>query len=741
LVFSSDHQEHKGELWLSDGTNLGTDIVKKLYLNSKDSFFSEIVDADGTLFFITDDGIHGEELWKSDGTLNGTVMVKDVNPDIYGYINDLEAVNNNAYFVTDDGVHGRELWKSDGTAVGTSLVKDIWPGSDSSYPNDLTNVEGTLFFTALRDDGVYGIWKSDGTDAGTVFIAAIDYEMEERTVFKGELFFRASGRFWRSDGTEAGTYLIKDISPYCLTGLGDYLYFAAIYSGAGSEELWKSDGTEAGTSLVKDIVPGNLGSMPYPNEWCELEAVGDQLFFVAGYYSNDSHGGEVWKTDGTESGTVLVKDINPGSGDACTPGEGCNLTDVGGTLFFAPFKEPFGRELWKSDGSATGTVLVKDINPGTEDGFCSHLYSSRCFNLFNASGTLYFDAHDGIDGYELWQSDGTAIGTEMIQDIAPGLYPSGPNSFILSGARLYFVADDSTHGDELWALPFGFLSRIDITGDQQGLTGVTYDFTAQVNPPSASTPVTYEWQATDEAGKTNTGGLSDTVSFTWTSPGTKTISVTASNQVNTVTAEFAIAISEPDVPLSSVVISGAAQGQTGVEYNFLAEVNPLEATLPITYEWLSTDQTVITNTGGVSDSVAFTWSTTGTKTISVTASNKVNAVQAQFDINVGESDIPLGSLILSGDQEGLIGAECIFSAEVGPLGATTPITYEWQATGQNEVINTSGLSDSVKFIWDRPGTKSIFVTARNNVNELFQQIDIEINDVAVEIYIPVLLNK
>ena len=87
----------------------------------------------------------------------------------------LTNVNGTLFFTADDGTHGSELWKSDGTAAGTVLVKDINPSS--SYvldPSFLTNVNGTLFFTA--NDGTHGteLWKSDGTTAGTVIVKDID---------------------------------------------------------------------------------------------------------------------------------------------------------------------------------------------------------------------------------------------------------------------------------------------------------------------------------------------------------------------------------------------------------------------------------------------------------------------------------------------------------------------------------------------------------------------------------------
>jgi ELWxxDGT repeat protein len=152
-------------------------------------------------------------------------------------------------------------------------------------------------------------------------------------------------------------------------------------------------------------------------------------------------GAELWKSDGTASGTVMVKDIHAGA----TGSQPSQLLDAAGVLYFTADDGTGGVELWKSDGSGAGTVKVKEICPSACGADPQNLFLAR------ADGRLVFSATDGSSGRELYVSDGTAAGTRRFQDIAPGTDSSGPDSFFVVGANLFFVADDAAHARE-WTL-------------------------------------------------------------------------------------------------------------------------------------------------------------------------------------------------------------------------------------------------------------------------------------------------
>jgi ELWxxDGT repeat protein len=204
--------------------------------------------------------------------------------------------------------------------------------------------------------------------------------------------------------------MVKDINPESgssnpvyLTNMNGTLFFQAS-DGTNGNELWKSDGTEVGTTMVKDIAVPN-GHALNSSSPMFLTNVNGTLFFTA---ENGTEGRELWKSSGTELGTTMVKDINPGSGGSSP----ADLTAINSTLFFSANDGTNGYELWKSDGTEGGTVMVKDINPGSG--------GSSLFFLINIGGTLFFCANDGTHGYEPWMSDGTAAGTVMIKDVYAG---------------------------------------------------------------------------------------------------------------------------------------------------------------------------------------------------------------------------------------------------------------------------------------------------------------------------------
>jgi ELWxxDGT repeat protein len=237
----------------------------------------------------------------------------------------------------------------------------------------------------------------------------------------------------------AQAFLLRDVYPgattsqpfsgYDLTDVNGTLFFAADNSTNG-EELWKSDGTTAGTVLVRDIRAGNFDASPR-----DLAAVNELLFFTA---NDGSSGIELWKSDGTSAGTTRVRDIFPGTSSSSP----ARLVDYDGTLFFIASNGTNGTELWKSDGTSAGTLMVKDIWPGSS--------SSNPSGLTAWNGLLYFAASSSGIGQELWVSDGTDGGTVLLADLNPGTPSSSPSAFTPSGGSLFFTSDLSTTQQKLW---------------------------------------------------------------------------------------------------------------------------------------------------------------------------------------------------------------------------------------------------------------------------------------------------
>jgi ELWxxDGT repeat protein len=328
------------------------------------------------------DGVHGDEIWVSDGTVAGTYLLKDINPgSASSNASEFAIINEELYFVANDGADGKQLWKSDGTTAGTVMVTDINPGSFN--PFDMTSVGNELFFFA--DDGVHGeeLWASDGTTTGTAMVT--DLVPGSGSIFPTN-FADSNGKF----------------------------FFDAFVSGLG-DELFEPDGTQAGTFVVKDINPGSFGSNPR-----HLTDVSGELYFTA---NDGTHDDQIWKTDGTAANTVMVT-AQGHFADNFYP-----LYNFNGKLVFdAPLAAAgvHGQmELYITDGTDASTTALTSVN--------SFQFQPQAF--FAIGNLLYFTANGGTHGNELWVSDGTATGTQMLADINPS-GSSNPPSFPTSTAQL-----------------------------------------------------------------------------------------------------------------------------------------------------------------------------------------------------------------------------------------------------------------------------------------------------------------
>ncbi|MCX8037754.1 MAG: hypothetical protein N3D11_12055 [Candidatus Sumerlaeia bacterium] len=442
LFFVADEGVNGEELWKSNGTAAGTILVKGINSGAAGAFPESLTDINDVLFFTADDGTHGSEPWKSDGTIGGTTLIKDI-AQVTGDSSprNFVAWGTTVLFSATDGVAGRELWRTTGTLASTALVKDIWPGFDSGNPDQLA-AHPTLgvFFSA--DDRTYGreLWKTDGTAAQTVFVQDIQpgengsnpwyfVSMGDAVYFSAYTATPTSMfKLFKSQGTGPSTAYVKLVSPFYLTAFNNRLYFAAVAPSTVWTQIWISDGTSGGTNVLKTInASGNADPAGFT-------PMGSYLYFSA---NNGSHGMELWRTDGTEAGTIEVADILAGSGSSHPNG----MTVVNGQLVFSAIATAGQRELWKSNGTAAGTVMIKKINPTG---------SSNVYNIVAVGTQAFFSASDGIHGAELWKSDLTEAGTVLVKDIRLGAESSNLGSAAAINGVLYFTADDGTHGDELW---------------------------------------------------------------------------------------------------------------------------------------------------------------------------------------------------------------------------------------------------------------------------------------------------
>lgn len=387
------------ELRKLNATDSDLDLVQDLSAGTSSSSISRITKVGNKIFFrATVSSEIGNELYVSNGS--SASLVKDIYNGTASSTPDyLYALGNTLFFTATDGINGNELWSSDGTSAGTNLFKDFRPsesGSSTSCsqftPLTIGGVD-YLYFSANTTASGAELWRTDGTLGGTTQVADIYSGASGSNI--GEITSNGTGFYFKatdgsyglfhSDGTSVSK--IKTIndatssgSPSNLAWIGSSLYFKAYQRGNG-QEPWISDGTLSGTLMIKDL--GNeFNGNSNPSEF--TRAV-HGIVFQAG---TSATGHELYTTDGTSGGTGLLKDINPGSDSSIS--NAAAFTKVGDYVFFAANDGTHGCELWVTDGTAAGTYMALDMNPGSGNGLPVGIT-----NMVNLNGTLYFQASDG----------------------------------------------------------------------------------------------------------------------------------------------------------------------------------------------------------------------------------------------------------------------------------------------------------------------------------------------------------
>ena len=419
----------------------------------------EFISFNNKVFFSATGGVKETELFSTDGKASGTKLFKNIaigqssNPSNFVRISHL----NKMIFKADDGINGQAIWISDGTSEGTKLLKDTSDVNPNIffYEGDIiqlykAHLGKKYFFTSYSSTAGTQLWTTNGTKRGTRLLKDINLtdansDISQITRLGNKVIFvtddRVLGReLWVSDATAEGTTILKDInpgidssSPDNLTRVGDKLYFTA-YDIANGNEIWVTDGTSDGTKLLKDIDPGGSSSSTD-----HLTAVGNFLFFFA---SNGVDGYKLWRSDGTESGTVMLETADPGIGYSSPQ----YIAPIGnGSVIFSAYENTAGTELFKATADINSVELIKDINASG---------NSNPVNLHKARGRnlVYFSANDGVAGRELWVTDGTNAGTIMLADIYAGSDSSNPENFYSDDKRVYFSAITEESGREPFAV-------------------------------------------------------------------------------------------------------------------------------------------------------------------------------------------------------------------------------------------------------------------------------------------------
>ncbi len=505
IWFSARSRDEGRELWVTDGTPGGTRLAADLAPGFASSDpRSGLALPNGNLLFVAEGAAVGSEphvVSAVPGSVPGPLV--DLEPGTTGSVpGGFVEWQGEAWFVATTAARGRELWRTDGTAAGTSPGGDLRPGPDS-LPIDGTSLVvagGKLYFVVFDQpqptlhvkpfpgaaaQALRSLPRPDGSQR--IYAVAVG----SRLLFPSS----ASGAFddaepWVTDGTLAGTRLLADLTPGpagtridVMAADAQRVWFRADTPAFGPE-LWTTDGTTARTRLVTDLRPGTEGALPYLPS-AVLLPWGDLVFTAD---DGSGAGAELWRSDGTAAGTRMVADVTPG----LLSGFPANLRLDGATVWFNAWSPATGRELWRYDALTGVTERMTDTTPGVGHGDASPMVGlgagrmlfsardprhglepriagpvagaerllvdvfvdptagSRPQSFVRHRDHLFFSAIDPMTGFELWRTDGTVAGTNLVVDLVAGSDSSWARPFAsLPAGLLFSVARGASYDHEI----------------------------------------------------------------------------------------------------------------------------------------------------------------------------------------------------------------------------------------------------------------------------------------------------
>ncbi len=406
----------EGDIWFTDGISV-RHITPGEQENGGSATQSPYMMSVGSHTFF----LAGGGLWVTDGTTDGTkqVVSRDTSGMQYqSFKNTLLGGYQHIVQIDTDGTITTLVPQLEGR------IRGIFAGSTRAFLVEENQV------------GARTLWVSDGTPAGTVKVSTLvgRGELYAPIVVGDNMFFGQDRALWMSDGTAAGTRKL-DIpifydSLISVSWNGRAVFGTSATPSANNSrmsELWMID-PQTGASAAPMNVPvyGQL----------DLVASGPNLFILDGYTRR-----ELFVLQ--DSAPTTPRNITPNWGHSYVHGEIRQLVPKGtsGMVYIDAQTPFFGRELWVSDGTSTGTRLVADLYTGIGDGITGPLQAMP-------NGLVLFGATDGLHGSELWVSDGTTSGTQLWSEVMPGAGSSLPRSASAAGENVVFFADDGVHGIE-----------------------------------------------------------------------------------------------------------------------------------------------------------------------------------------------------------------------------------------------------------------------------------------------------